>query len=168
MKKYLFIFLLFLISFPSYATEAIYFLDVDQLVNSSNAGKKIISKLKKINDQNLIEIEKYEKKLKKEDNEINNVKNVISNDDLKIRVENLKEKILLYRDKKDKMFKEYNNLKNRELEIFFKKITPYIEEYMETNSIKLIIDKKNVFIANKNYDITRSLINYLNLKLKDD
>ena len=56
-------------------------------------------------------------------------------------------------------------MKNKELELFFKKITPIIEEFMEINSIKLIMDKKNIFIANANYDITEELIMYLNSKL---
>ena len=63
---------------------------------------------------------------------------------------------------------EYNELKNKELESYFKQITPFIEEFMEINSIKVILDKKNIFIANANYDITNSLIEFLNLKLADD
>ena len=39
---------------------------------------------------------------------------------------------------------------------------------MEINSIKLIMDKKNIFIANTKYDITEKLIEFLNLKLKND
>ena len=64
--------------------------------------------------------------------------------------------------------KDYNNLKNKVIEIYFKSITPYIEDFMEENSIKLIMDKKNIFIANSNYDITDSLINFLNKKIDND
>ena len=39
---------------------------------------------------------------------------------------------------------------------------------MEINSIKVIMDKKNIFIANANYDITDKLIKFLNLKIKND
>ena len=39
---------------------------------------------------------------------------------------------------------------------------------MEENSIKLIMDKKNIFIANSNYDITDPLINFLNKKIDND
>ena len=39
---------------------------------------------------------------------------------------------------------------------------------MEMNSIKLIMDKKNIFIANAKYDITDELIEFLNLKLKNE
>ena len=35
---------------------------------------------------------------------------------------------------------------------------------MEINSIKIIIEKKNIFIAKANYDITDALIEFLNTK----
>ena len=87
---------------------------------------------------------------------------------MNIRVNSLKKKISIYRKKKDEILNEYKDIKNNELDIFFKKITPLIEEFMENNSINLILDKKNIFIANANYDITNSLIEFLNLKLADD
>ena len=34
---------------------------------------------------------------------------------------------------------------------------------MKKNSIVIIIDKKNIFIADKNYDITNELIKEINL-----
>ena len=34
---------------------------------------------------------------------------------------------------------------------------------MKKNSIGIVIDKKNIFIADKNYDITKDLINEINL-----
>ena len=43
-----------------------------------------------------------------------------------------------------------------------KKINPIIEKYMQENSISIIHDKKNVFIANKNYDITENIIKFIN------
>ncbi len=165
--KYIIFFFIFILHFSSNAKDGVFFLDLDYLLNNSNYGKKIIQKLKKINDKNLIEIENYEKELKVEDDEINKVKNIISKDELNIRTNNFKKKISLYREKKNKIFSEYNDLKNSELNNFFNKISPFVEEFMENNSINIIIDKKNIFIANKNYDITNSLIEFLNLKLND-
>ena len=168
MKKYLFIFLLLFYPSLSFSQDGIYFLDVDLLINKSDSGKKIVLKLKKINEENIDELENYEKELKKEDEEINKIKNILSKEELNNKIQELKGKIAIYRSKKDKIFKEYNNLKNKEIEIYFKTITPYIEDFMEENSIKLIMDKKNIFIADSNYDITDSLINYLNIKIDND
>jgi Skp family chaperone for outer membrane proteins len=38
---------------------------------------------------------------------------------------------------------------------------------MSDNSIYMLIDKKNVFIANKEYDITNNLIELIDNKIKN-
>ena len=45
-------------------------------------------------------------------------------------------------------------------------INPIIKEYMQKNSISIIIDKKNIYIADKNYDISNNLIELINKKIK--
>ena len=168
MKKILIILFTLIYSFNCFAQDGVFFLDIDILINKSNSGKKIVKKLQEINNQNKINIKKDEEDLKKQDEEINKVKNILSEDEFNSKVKILKNRIMKYREKKDKLYVEYNELKNKELESYFKQITPFIEEFMEINSIKVILDKKNIFIANANYDITNSLIDFLNLKLADD
>ena len=80
MKKYLFFCLVFFLPFSSNSQEGIFFIDVDFLLNNSNYGNQILLKLKKANDENLKEIENLQKELKKDDDEINRVKNIISQD----------------------------------------------------------------------------------------
>ena len=163
MKKIILFFFIFCINF-SYAEENIFFLDLDYLLNNSNSGKIIINKLKKINSENTSKLKIQEKQIKDLENEISTKKNVISEEELQKRIENLKIKFNQYKIEKDKSNKEFNSIKEVELTNFFKEITPHIEEFMEKNSIKIILDKKNIFIANSNYDITSELINFLNNK----
>ena len=168
MKRFFCVLIILVYPIFSFADDGIYFVDADIILNNSNYGKKIVNKLKKINSTNILNIEKDEKELKKIENEINKVKNIISEDELNKKISNLKNKIRLYREKKDTKFKEYNDLKNRELKQFFVKITPFIEEFMENNSIKIILEKKNIFIANSKYDKTDALIEFLNKNIKND
>ena len=163
MKKIILFFFIFCINF-SYAEENIFFLDLDYLLNNSNSGKIIINKLKKINSENTSKLKIQEKQIKDLENEISTKKNVISEEELQKRIENLKIKFNQYKIEKDKSNKQFNSIKEVELTNFFKEITPHIEEFMEKNSIKIILDKKNIFIANSNYDITSELINFLNNK----
>jgi len=65
--------------------------------------------------------------------------------------------------------KEIENLKikrNRNIVKFLNSINPIIEKYMVDNSIYMLMDKKNVFIANKNYDITNKLIELIDNQIK--
>ena len=168
MKKFFFVVIIIISSTLSYAENGIYFVDADRVLNNSDYGKKIVNKLKKINSNNLSDIEKDENELKKIEVEINKIKNIISQDELNKKISDLKDKIIKYREKKDIKFKEYNDLKNKELKTFFDKITPFIEEFMEINSIKIILEKKNIFIANSKYDKTGLLIDFLNKNISND
>ena len=168
MKKIVCIIIILFFTTLSYAENGIYFVDADSLLNNSEYGKKIVNKLKNINSNNILEIEKDEKELKKIEDEINKIKNIISEEELNKKISNLKDKIIIYREKKDTKFKEYNDIKNKELNDFFVKITPFIEKFMEINSIQIILEKKNIFIANSKYDKTDSLIQFLNKNIKND
>ena len=46
-------------------------------------------------------------------------------------------------------------------------INPIIEKYMNDNSIYMLLDKKNVFIARKNYDITSDLLIIIDEQIKN-
>ena len=56
------------------------------------------------------------------------------------------------------MSKELNNLKKDELKIFFDQVNPIIQNYMNDNSIEMIFNSKNIFMGNKNLDLTNQLI----------
>ena len=167
MKKIIFILSVIFYSTCALSNDAVYFIDIDKVLNDSIYGKKIVKKLNNINAVNIEEIKKNESELKNIEDEINKVKNVVKEEELNKKINEFKKKLIAYREQKDLKIKNFNNLKNKELEIFFKKITPFIEEFMENNSIKIIIEKKNILIANENYNKTNALINFLNTKIQD-
>ena len=74
-----------------------------------------------------------------------------------------------YQKYKENKFNEIESLKkkrNRNISNFFNLINPLIEKYMAENSIYMLIDKKNVFIASKDYDITDNLIELIDNQIK--
>ncbi len=168
MKKIVCIIIILISSTITYAENAVYFVDADSLLNNSEYGKKIVNKLKNINSKNISDLEKDEKELKKIEDEINKIKNIITEEELNKKISDLKDKIIIYRKKKDTKFREYDDYKNKELNEFFAKITPFIEKFMEINSIQIILEKKNIFIANSKYDKTDLLIQFMNKNIKDD
>ena len=164
MKKIIYIFFISIISFNTHANE-IYYIDVDYVLNNSNLGKKIISKLNKVNKKNQTDLEQKEKQLKILEKEISNKKNVISQNELNIEIDDLKKKIILFREEKNKKSIDFKNLRSNELSNFLEKITPVIENFMKKNSIKIFFEKKNIFIAESKYDITLPIIDLINNKI---
>ena len=64
------------------------------------------------------------------------------------------------------IFDQLKIKRNRNIINFLNLINPIIEKYMSDNSIYMLIDKKNVFIASKDYDITNNLIELINNQIK--
>ena len=169
MKKRLLLILLILFSISKvYAEDKVAYLDIDLVVKQSNFGKKLIKELNDINSKNLKILKKDENKLKKLENEINSLKNVITKSELDNKIDNLKKEINLYNKKKEKINNEFETQRKKELNKFLSLASPLIEEFMKKNSIKIILDKKNLFIADPKYDITNDLVNLINLKIKNE
>ena len=146
--------------------KKIVYINVDFILNNSILGKNILNDLKKINNKNLENISSTEKELKKENDEIAKVKNIISKEEFENRINDLKKKIDNFNSLKDKLSIELNQLRQKEIKNFFKKINPLIQVYMDENLIDIIIDKKNIFIARSDYDITTDIINLIDNEFK--
>ena len=150
----------------SKSNENIAYLDLDNIVKSTKAGKSIINKLKTSKDSALKKFEKKEKELKKVEEDINKQKNVLSKEELRNKVSNFRKEISSFRNEREKLINDFNIKKIQEFEKFFKKITPIIGEYVEKKNIDIVLDKKNIFLANKNNDITNEIIKLIDEKIK--
>ena len=150
----------------SYSEDQIVYLDLDNVVNSTNAGKSILSKLEKSKKSALLEFEKKEKDLKKIEDDLKKQKNVISEEEFKKRLLEFRKDINKFRQDKQKVINEFNQKKKIEFGEFFKKITPIIEKYVSEKKIDIVLDRKNIFIATKKKDITQEIIDIIDSKIK--
>ena len=155
------IFILF-ISSNAYAENKVVYLNLDYVLSNSNIGKNLFSKLKKEEDTKLKEFKTKEINLKDEENKILASKNIISQDQLNLNIKEFRKKLEKYKKFKSDELEILKKKRNSEVINLIKQINPVIEKYMSDNSISIIIDKKNIFIADKNYDITDNLIELIN------
>lgn len=146
----------------SYSEENIYFIDFDKILNNSTLGKKILNELNNINKKNLSNFKIKEDEIKKIDKNISSVKNIISKEELNKKVNELKIKVKNFNDEKNKKNKELKEKKNILLKQFLEEINPIIQDYMDKKSITILLDKRNIFIANSKYDITNDIIEIIN------
>ena len=163
MKKFIiYLFFSFFIFFNAFGNEKVAYIDIDRILNESLLGKSFIDELKKISLENNKKIQSQKEEILKQETEIKKLKNVISDKDFQIKVNTLKNNVNNFNANK-KNFEE-NFIKKRQ-EMFanlMKKISPIVETYMSQNSISIVMDKKNVFIAKSNYDITKNIIDLIN------
>ncbi len=144
------------------SNENIVFVDLDYVFQNSNLGKSILSNLNKINNENIKNLQLKENNLKEQEDQIKNKQNIIPTDQLDKEVNSLKDKISIFRAEKDKIINEFTNLQNSQISVFFKKINPIIEEYMIEKSVKIILDKKNIFLGLKTSDATLDILSKIN------
>ena len=150
----------------SKSSENIAYLDLDNIVKNTKAGKSIINQLKVSKDSALKKFEQKEKELKKAEEDINKQKNVLSKEELKNKISDFRKEIASFRNDREKLINDFNTKKIQEFDKFFKKITPIIGEYADQKNIDIVLDKKNIFLANKNNDITNEIIKLIDEKIK--
>ncbi|WP_440909446.1 OmpH family outer membrane protein [Candidatus Pelagibacter sp.] len=167
MKKNLLIYIIFFFSFSfANANEKIAFIDIDFLLTQSKAGKSVLSDLDKLNKKNISDLKSQEQKLIKEREELDKLKNISSQEDINIKIQAFKKKIEQFNKQKVDLSSKFNNKRDEETLALLQKINPIISDYMEKNQITLIFDKKNIYIAKSELDITKPILEIVNSKVK--
>tara|TARA_Y100001970_G_scaffold150772_1_gene184801 strand:- start:742 stop:1260 length:519 start_codon:yes stop_codon:yes gene_type:complete len=167
LKKIFFIVFIFTIITPKVlAEDKIAYVDMDLVLSSTIIGKEVFKKLSIIEKEKNEEFNIQEKNLKNEENKILASRNIISEEQLNINIKEFQETLRGYRNLKSQELKKLKKVRNQEMMKLLNIINPIIQEYMQDNSISIIFDKKNIYIANKNYDISLNLIELIDKKIK--
>ena len=156
----------FFLNNPSNAEIKIAYFDLDTILSNTNISKKLFSNLNNSEKLKIDELKKQEQNLKNEENKILSSKNLISEDQLKTDIETFKKKLSEYKVFKDEEISKLKKIRNQEVTNLLNSINLIIETYMNENSISIVIDKKNIYIAKKKYDITNNLIELINKNIK--
>ena len=168
-KKFLSLFfIIFILNINhSLSSEKTVFIDIDFVLNNSYLGKSIYKELEKINKSNIKKLALKEENIKKKKDIINKTKNITSKEKLEKDIILFNQELEVYRVEKDELFDQFKKKKQQDLENFLKQINPIIQEYMKTNSIDIVLDKKQIFIGNSKNDITQDILNLVNKKFKE-
>jgi len=166
-KNLLFITLISLLSVNNLkAEDKVAYLNIDFILTNTLAGKSLLSKLKKEEEFKISEFKSSDEDFKNEEKKILAKKNLISKEEISKEMKTLQVKFQKYKKNKAKEIAVLKKKRNRNIINFLNSINPIIEKYMADNSIYMLIDKKNVFIASKNYDITKKLIELIDNQIK--
>ena len=166
LKKFLIIFFIFFISTNLSNSKETAFVDIDYIVANSNIGKKVLENIDKLNKKNLEKLKKKNKSLQELEITIKNKKNVISEDAFNKEVISFQKKVQEFKVEKNEIVKNFNDFKRKELENIFKKISPIINDYMEENSISILLDSKNIFMGSKKSNLTEDILDRINKEFK--
>ena len=168
LKKILIVNILLVFFTSSHAEEfKIVYLNVDKIMQESIAGKSIKKKLEKLYSKDLEKFKKDDDNLKKKEKKIIAQKNILSQEDFKKELSNLRQEIINFQREQVKSRDNINKLRIKATAKLISKLSPILEEYAEKNSISLILQKKNIVMGKKEIDITENILSIANKEIKD-
>jgi len=149
------------------ADDKVSYIDIDYILTNTLAGKELLNTLKKEEEIKINKFKSSDDNFKNEEMQILAKKNLVSEKEMNKEMKALQIKFQKYKKVKQKEIDDFKIKRNRNIVNFLNLINPIIEKYMSDNSIYMLIDKKNVFIANKEYDITNNLIELIDNQIKN-
>lgn len=149
------------------ADEKIAFIDLNYIFNNSISGKSIN---KFINNSKKIKVKEFkaiENKIKNDENDLISKKNIIEKSVYNEKVSEIRSRISNYKIDRQNFNKSMEKKKIIYTNRLLEKLNPIISEYVEKNSITLVLPKKMIIIGKKNLDITLPVIKILDETIQE-
>ena len=150
----------------SYSAEDVFFVNIQKILNESKAGKGAQDTLKKDFANMNKKFKDESNSLKKEETELITKKKTLSPDDYRKKVSALRKKNVDFQSRRRQASSDFVKKKNDARDKLIKAINPILQKYMSENNIMMIINEKNVILANSQRDLTQNIIDLLDKELK--
>ena len=165
-EKFISILLLILFTSPVYTSEKIVYLDVEKIMQESIAGKAIIAKIKKKRETSIALFKKKEKDIFEKEKKLISQKNVLSEEEFKKKIQDLRADIANYQKDRNKASNDITQARVKASTNLIKKLAPILETYSKENSIRIIVQKKHIVMGSREDDITKDIMKIVNQKIK--
>ena len=164
-KKFFTLLLFFFVTTNIYA-DLPHYIDFKFILNESSAGKKAQDHLKNKFNKGIENIDKKRKSLQEEERKIIDQKKLIKPEEYKEKVNKLRTKVQSLQKERNQLLETVSKQRNKAKSELLKALNPIISNYMKEKKIRMVIDKKNLLLADDGLDITKDIINLLNKNLK--
>ena len=165
MNKILY-FVIFFYVFTFSSKAEITYIDLNLILNESDVGKFINSHLDGLNKKNQKNYKEIENNLISKEKSLLDQQNILSKEEFNKQLNILGEEIKKYRSEKKNSFEKLNKIKIDKTKEILKILNPIITNYVDENSISIVMPKKNIIVGKKKLDITNQIILLLNNKIK--
>ncbi len=160
---FLTIFLIFQVNLKA---DIPYFVDFKYILNQSNAGKQAQDYLKKKLTNGIKKLKEQEKSVQQEEQKIIKQKKVLSAEEYKKQVSQLRNKVSSLQKERNNLLETVAKQRAKAKSELIKNLNPIINKYMQEKNIKMVIDKKGILLADQSFDLTKTITDLLNKKLK--
>ena len=155
-----------LLFFQAKLSAEIRYVDFKYVLNESKAGKEAQIYLKKKLDNGIKDLKAKEKSIQEEEKKIIQQKKVISAEEYKKQVKALREKVSSLQTQRNNLLDTVAKQRSKARAELLKTLNPIIKKYMKENTVRLVLEKKSILLADENLNITEEITGLLNKKLK--
>ena len=166
-KLFLFIFLLLNLKIAEANNTNLVYIDINFILENSIVGKSINTHIKSLHDKEIEGFNFTEKQLIENEKKLISQKNILDEKQFQDEVQKHKKKLNNYRNQKKNLLDKLNKKKSEYLKKVLNSLNPIISKYVEENEISFVLQKSNIIVAKKEFDITNSILLLLNEQIKE-
>ena len=160
------IFFIFLLAGISSANENIKFININYIVNNSEAGKalnKIIeNKSKKITS----ELNDIGEKIKNKKDKIISQKNILKKEEYQKLLKSYDEEVKKFNKIRKKRNEDFNQFRINSQKKILETLNPIITAFLKKESVQILLQKEQIIFGDNKLDITEEILKIFNDKHK--
>ena len=156
----------FLFLGSSLADESIRFININYIVNNSDVGvslnKIIQNKTKKIET----DLKDLAKKIEEKKNKIISQKNILKKEEFNKLVKDYEKEVEIFNELRNKKQANFDSFRVESKKKILDLLNPIITDFLQSNSIKILLQKEKIIFGDDNLDITEKILKIFNDKHK--
>ena len=157
------IFLITTLTLFAYSVKAeIAYIDISFILKSSKVGKYLSAHVENKELEYKKKYTKIEDDLKNKEKTLISQQNILNKEDFENKLKILTQEVQKYRSDKQSSYESLKQFKIDHTKQILKILNPIITNFVDINSISIVIPKKNIIVGKKNLDITNQIILLLN------
>ena len=166
--KFFFAKIIFLVFFigVSNAKENIRFININYIVNNSEAGKTLNKIIESKSQKITSELNDLGKKIENKKDKIISQKNILKKEEYEKLVKNYENEVNKYKSIRQKKNEDFNKFKINSLKKIIEALNPVITAFLKKESVQILLQKKQIIFGDSKLDITEEILKIFNDKHK--
>ena len=160
--------ILFFFLFPgiSQSNETIRFIDINFIVNNSDAGKALNKIIESKNKTIEKDVKNLAKKLESQKNKIVSQKNILKKEEFDKLVMNYDKELKNFNELRKKKRVDFDEFRIKSSKKILDLLNPIIRIFLKEKSIQILLQKEKIIFADDSLDITKEILELFNKKHK--
>ena len=157
---------LFILMGVSCANENIRFININYIVNKSEAGKSLNKIIENKSKKIVSELNDLGKKIENKKDKIISQKNILKKEEYEKLVKTYDDEVKKYNDIRKKKNEDFNKFRINSQKKIVQTLNPIIESFLKKESIQILLQKDKIIFGDDKLDITEEILKIFNEKHK--